>query len=51
MPPGQLVGTSHSGSFPHIPTSSLLAAGPHSGTTFDIIGNIGVAIPVTVGTR
>ncbi|MFJ4559991.1 DUF418 domain-containing protein [Streptomyces massasporeus] len=42
MPPG-------SGSFPDMPASSLLAAGPHSGTTFDIIGSIGVAILVIVG--
>ncbi|MFF3736118.1 DUF418 domain-containing protein [Streptomyces sp. NPDC002566] len=37
------------GSFPDIPASSLLAAGPHSGTTFDIIGSVGVAILVIVG--
>ena len=29
--------------------SSLLLAGPHSGTTFDIIGSLGVAITVIVG--
>ncbi|MER6181831.1 DUF418 domain-containing protein [Streptomyces sp. NPDC001652] len=29
--------------------SMLLAAGPHSGTTFDIIGSVGVAILVIVG--
>ncbi|MGQ4330862.1 DUF418 domain-containing protein [Streptomyces hayashii] len=29
--------------------SELLAAGPHSGTTFDIIGSVGVAILVIVG--
>ncbi|WP_189323513.1 DUF418 domain-containing protein [Streptomyces flaveus] len=29
--------------------SSLLTAGPHSGTTFDIIGSVGVAILVIVG--
>ncbi|WP_159047751.1 hypothetical protein [Streptomyces sp. WM6378] len=28
--------------------SSLLVAGPHSGTTFDIIGSLGVAITVLV---
>ncbi|GKQ41389.1 membrane protein [Streptomyces sp. A012304] len=38
-----------SGSFPDMPASSLLTAGPHSGTTFDIIGSIGVAILVIVG--
>ncbi|MDN3028579.1 DUF418 domain-containing protein [Streptomyces sp. S.PB5] len=37
------------GSFPQMPASSLLAAGPHSGTTFDIIGSLGVAILVIVG--
>ncbi|MGW1951481.1 DUF418 domain-containing protein [Streptomyces sp. NPDC001920] len=37
------------GSFPEMPASSLLAAGPHSGTTFDIIGSVGVAILVIVG--
>ncbi|WP_326762479.1 DUF418 domain-containing protein [Streptomyces phaeochromogenes] len=30
--------------------STLLTAGPHSGTTFDIIGSVGVAILVIVGT-
>ncbi|WP_107467406.1 DUF418 domain-containing protein [Streptomyces sp. MA5143a] len=35
--------------FPGIPASSLLTAGPHSGTTFDIIGSVGVAILVIVG--
>ncbi|MEU5320768.1 DUF418 domain-containing protein [Streptomyces sp. NPDC021056] len=30
-------------------TSMLLTAGPHSGTTFDIIGSVGVAILVIVG--
>ncbi|MCL6672594.1 DUF418 domain-containing protein, partial [Streptomyces panaciradicis] len=29
--------------------SELLTAGPHSGTTFDIIGSVGVAILVIVG--
>lgn len=29
--------------------SELLSAGPHSGTTFDIIGSVGVAILVIVG--
>ncbi|KFF98100.1 membrane protein [Streptomyces scabiei] len=31
------------------PVSSLFAAGPHSGTTFDIIGSVGVAILMIVG--
>jgi uncharacterized membrane protein YeiB len=34
---------------PDLSASSLLAAGPHSGTTFDIIGSVGVAILVIVG--
>ncbi|CAL9521106.1 hypothetical protein SUDANB96_03869 [Streptomyces sp. enrichment culture] len=38
-----------SGSFPEQPASMLLTAGPHSGTTFDIIGSVGVAILVIVG--
>ncbi|MBE8478366.1 DUF418 domain-containing protein [Streptomyces justiciae] len=37
------------GSFPEMPASTLLTAGPHSGTTFDIIGSVGVAILVIVG--
>ncbi|MFJ8535732.1 DUF418 domain-containing protein [Streptomyces sp. NPDC093591] len=37
------------GSFPDMPASMLLTAGPHSGTTFDIIGSVGVAILVIVG--
>ncbi|GAA2270411.1 heparan-alpha-glucosaminide N-acetyltransferase domain-containing protein [Streptomyces hawaiiensis] len=37
------------GSFPDMPASSLLTAGPHSGTTFDIIGSVGIAILVIVG--
>ncbi|WP_280429258.1 DUF418 domain-containing protein [Nocardia brasiliensis] len=32
-----------------MPASSLLAAGPHSNTTFDIIGSVGFAILVIVG--
>ncbi|MFM9448304.1 DUF418 domain-containing protein [Streptomyces acidiscabies] len=32
-----------------LPSSSLLTAGPHSGTTFDIVGSVGVAILVIVG--
>jgi uncharacterized membrane protein YeiB len=45
-------GSAGSGSFdsgsmqPRGSASSLLLAGPHSGTTFDIIGSIGVAITV-----
>lgn len=31
------------------PASLLLTAGPHSGTTFDIVGSVGVAILVIVG--
>ncbi|MER7533850.1 DUF418 domain-containing protein [Streptomyces sp. NPDC097704] len=39
-----------SGSFePQRTASELLSAGPHSGTTFDIIGSVGVAILVIVG--
>jgi uncharacterized membrane protein YeiB len=39
-----------SGSFePELSASSLLTAGPHSGTTFDIIGSVGIAILVIVG--
>ncbi|MEU3424507.1 DUF418 domain-containing protein [Streptomyces gardneri] len=40
-----------SGSFeaPRRAASELLSAGPHSGTTFDIIGSVGVAILVIVG--
>jgi len=34
---------------PRLSFSDLLAAGPHSGTTFDIIGGVGVAILVIVG--
>ncbi|MEW2045771.1 DUF418 domain-containing protein [Streptomyces sp. NPDC005476] len=37
------------GSVPDLPASMLLTAGPHSGTTFDIIGSVGVAILVVVG--
>ncbi|MEU2337928.1 hypothetical protein ABZ770_06215 [Streptomyces sp. NPDC006654] len=33
-----------------MPAPSPLAAGPHSGTRFDIIAGIGVAILVIVGT-
>ncbi|MEU6472537.1 DUF418 domain-containing protein [Streptomyces massasporeus] len=48
-PPGSGSIPLDGGSFPEMPASSLLAAGPHSGTTFDIIGSIGVAILVIVG--
>jgi len=34
---------------PHFPASSLFTAGPHSGTTFDIIGSVGLAILMIVG--
>ncbi|MES5821301.1 DUF418 domain-containing protein [Streptomyces sp. RG80] len=37
------------GSFPDMSSSMLLTAGPHSGTTFDIIGSVGIAILVIVG--
>ncbi|MFJ4776406.1 DUF418 domain-containing protein [Streptomyces sp. NPDC088762] len=33
----------------HLSASDLLSAGPHSGTPFDIIGSVGVAILVIVG--
>ncbi|MFF8013551.1 DUF418 domain-containing protein [Streptomyces sp. NPDC007929] len=49
MPPGSGSMPPDGGSFPDMPASSLLAAGPHSGTTFDIIGSVGVAILVIVG--
>ncbi|WP_327311987.1 DUF418 domain-containing protein [Streptomyces sp. NBC_01235] len=39
-----------SGGMPELPMSELLSAGPHSGTTFDVIGSVGVAILVIVGT-
>ncbi|ADD42352.1 DUF418 domain-containing protein [Stackebrandtia nassauensis] len=39
-----------SGSFGYQPSvSDLFAAGPHSGTTFDIIGSVGIAVLVIVG--
>ncbi|GAB2714364.1 DUF418 domain-containing protein [Nocardia thraciensis] len=38
-----------SGAFPSQGASSLLLAGPHSGTTFDIVGSVGVALLVIVG--
>ncbi|MEU0941199.1 DUF418 domain-containing protein [Streptomyces canus] len=37
------------GSLPDMSASFLLKAGPHSGTTFDIIGSVGIAILVIVG--
>ncbi|MEI5520506.1 DUF418 domain-containing protein [Streptomyces brasiliscabiei] len=37
------------GAFPDMSASFLLKAGPHSGTTFDIIGSVGIAILVIVG--
>ncbi|CAL9329345.1 DUF418 domain-containing protein [Streptomyces sp. enrichment culture] len=37
------------GSLPDMSASLLLKAGPHSGTTFDIIGSVGIAILVIVG--
>ncbi len=49
MPPGSGSMPPGGGSFPDMPASSLLSAGPHSGTTFDIIGSVGVAILVIVG--
>ena len=39
-----------SGVMPELPMSELLSAGPHSGTTFGVIGSVGVAILVIVGT-
>jgi hypothetical protein len=39
-----------SGSFEYQPSArELFVAGPHSGTTFDIIGSVGIAILVIVG--
>ncbi|MFJ8713898.1 DUF418 domain-containing protein [Streptomyces violaceus] len=49
MPPGSGSMPLDGGSFPDMPASSLLSAGPHSGTTFDIIGSVGVAILMIVG--
>ncbi|MEU0586563.1 DUF418 domain-containing protein [Streptomyces sp. NPDC006132] len=49
MPSGSGSMSSGGGSLPDLPASSLLSAGPHSGTTFDIIGSVGVAILVIVG--
>ncbi|MEU5220944.1 DUF418 domain-containing protein [Streptomyces sp. NPDC020807] len=34
---------------PRRAASELLSAGPHSGTTFDIVGSVGVAVLVVVG--
>ncbi len=49
MPPASGSVPLDGGSFPDMPASLLLTAGPHSGTTFDIIGSVGVAILVIVG--
>ncbi|EFL31917.1 predicted protein [Streptomyces viridochromogenes DSM 40736] len=49
MPTGSGSMPADAGSFPDMPASSLLTAGPHSGTTFDIIGSVGIAILVIVG--
>ncbi|MFF9120549.1 DUF418 domain-containing protein [Streptomyces massasporeus] len=49
MPSGSGSAPLEGASLPDIPASSLLTAGPHSGTTFDIIGSVGVAILVIVG--
>ncbi|MFD9408053.1 DUF418 domain-containing protein [Streptomyces sp. NPDC059989] len=47
---GSEAASSGSGSFDAQGSASdLLSAGPHSGTTFDIIGSVGVAILVIVG--
>ncbi|WP_240436392.1 DUF418 domain-containing protein [Streptomyces sporangiiformans] len=49
MPPASGSMPPDGGSFPEMSASFLLKAGPHSGTTFDIIGSVGVAILVIVG--
>ncbi|WP_428843898.1 DUF418 domain-containing protein [Streptomyces griseorubiginosus] len=49
MPTGGGSMPADGGSFPDLSASSLLQAGPHSGTTFDIIGSVGIAILVIVG--
>ncbi|WP_234333860.1 DUF418 domain-containing protein [Streptomyces viridochromogenes] len=49
MPTGSGSMPADAGSFPDMPASFLLKAGPHSGTTFDIIGSVGIAILVIVG--
>jgi uncharacterized membrane protein len=46
MPPASGSVPLDGGSLPEMPASLLLTAGPHSGTTFDIIGSVGVAILV-----
>ncbi|MFI2718130.1 DUF418 domain-containing protein [Streptomyces collinus] len=48
---GSGAGSGGSGSSEQLVSSAsdLLGAGPHTGTTFDIIGSVGVAILVTVG--
>ncbi|RZU23811.1 DUF418 domain-containing protein [Streptomyces sp. BK239] len=49
MPPAGGSMPPDGGSFPEMSASFLLKGGPHSGTTFDIIGSVGVAILVIVG--
>lgn len=49
MPTGSGSMPADAGSFPDMSASFLLKAGPHSGTTFDIIGSVGIAILVIVG--
>ncbi|RDI43620.1 DUF418 domain-containing protein [Nocardia mexicana] len=49
MPPSTGSAPGAGSAFPSQGASSLLLAGPHSGTTFDIIGSVGVAILVIVG--
>ncbi|WP_258319036.1 hypothetical protein [Streptomyces griseorubiginosus] len=49
MPTGGGSTPAEGGSFPDLPASSLLQADPHSGTTFDIIGSVGIALLVIVG--
>ncbi|MFG2576347.1 DUF418 domain-containing protein [Streptomyces sp. NPDC048481] len=49
MPSGSGAMPPDGGAIPDLPSSLLLKAGPHSGTTFDIIGSVGVAILVIVG--
>lgn len=49
MPAGSGSMPPDAGSLPELSASFLLKAGPHSGTSFDIIGSVGVAILVIVG--
>ncbi|MFJ6386944.1 DUF418 domain-containing protein [Streptomyces sp. NPDC091972] len=49
MPLGSASMPPDGGSFPDMSASFLLKAGPHSGTTFDIVGSVGIAILVIVG--